>query len=170
LSNLCPRYLDSRRDILDLLRLYVLLWKINGGFKLSESVTQGLTDRADRLAETTLKLLTRKTQLLFALGINNIGDRLSLREIHLAVEKRALRELTRRRWKDAIRVERAQNLLHQHGASMELEFRDILTRETPRARHEHGESLIERRTRLKIDDIPKDQGTRVSEGIFLPLK
>ena len=98
------------------------------------------------LALRAFGILHRKAPLRLGLGIDQIGQRLGLDQIDLAVEKGAAREFAGFGMPDAVEAgDRLQHLGHDGAPAMDMEFGDILAgkavgpgKEDDQATVEHG--------------------------------
>ncbi len=78
-----------------LVRRDVLVGKIDRRFHVGEQIDEAIPNFADCRAETALELFGRGTEREIGPRADHIDHGFGLREVHLAVPERALRELTR---------------------------------------------------------------------------
>ena len=92
-------------------------------------------------------ILHGKAALRFGLGVDQIGQRLGLDQIELAVEKGAAREFARFGMADAIKAgDRLQHLAGDGAAAMDMEFGDVLAGKAVRTREKQHQAVVDQRS------------------------
>ena len=122
----------------------VLFRKIERGLDVHPELDQRVDERADLVRKRAGQAAGRGARRRRRRGVDQIRHTLGLREVELAVEERALRELSRPREAraqfDAAREQQAQH----RGPAVAVQLEHVLARVRPRCRKVEGEALVER--------------------------
>ena len=116
------------------LRRQVFVGKVDDGFEMGEELDQPLAPSRGRGPQFAVELAQSLAALRFGLGSDEVGDRLGLGQIELAVEKSAAGELA---WLGEPQAERRERLHHrgEHGpAAVQMQFGDVLASHAARRR------------------------------------
>jgi len=138
--------------ILDL-RGQVLVRKIDRRFEMSENPGQAITPAVVEAAKLAVQLTTRLTPLCFGLGLDEIGDRLGLQQIELAVVKRAAGELAGFGEAQTESAEHAHDRGKYGAAAMQMKLGDILTGSAVRSREPQHQPIVELLSGGGIDEV-----------------
>ena len=116
---------------------------------LREDLDAPLAEPADVLAEPAFELLGSRAQSEIGLRGDQVHHRLRLGEIHLAVEKRALRKLTRQRRPRAVDEQQLQDSPGDEHATVARDLDDILAGVAGRRAENGQQHIIELRLSIK---------------------
>ena len=120
----------TRKRVARLLRRYeviALVGKVERRLEPCHDVEQRLFNRADGRGQRALELIERRARLQRRHGLDQVGDRLGLDQIQLAVEKRAQRKLARLGQPRARRHRPTDNRGQHHRAAMCRDFGNVFT-------------------------------------------
>ncbi len=118
--------------------------KIDRGLDVGAQLRQRLIERAHARREFALERSQRGARGRFAAGVDEIGDRLGLRQVQLVVQVGALRELTRLRAARTELERRARSALDQQRAAVAVQFEHGLAGVGMRRREIQRQPFIER--------------------------
>ena len=125
--------------------MITLVRKIDRRLEARDQVEQCRIDLADRLRQRPLKLVERRACLQRCDGVDQIGDRLGLRQIDPAVEERPQRELPRLGETRSTRGSRGDDRAQHDRAAVCAELDDVVARVRMRGGKESGDDVIDGR-------------------------
>ena len=154
--------LESRNQPVHRVRLYVFVGKINVRLDVREHVHQVVTQLVDALREFAGELLVGGAQREIGPRVDEIGDRLGLREINASVQKGALGELARQGQSRPPVEHGVEHGLGGADAAVAADLDDILSGKRRRGFHHRNHHLVE--PPFILDDVPVMQCVRLGLG------
>ena len=130
-------------DAVDAERLDRFVDEVDRRFHMDPQAQQGRRDRFDALRERAFQRAPRRPRRAQVGGRDQVGDRLGLDQVELAVEEGALAELAgpgRARAEFAAALDQPAQ---QHRAAMRLQLGHVLAGETVRARERQGDAVVD---------------------------
>ena len=122
--------------------LDILLRIINHSLQINNNIHKLLTQSAQLTCQLSLLLTRSQLQASLTARTDNIHNRLSLRQINPAVQKRTLRKLAGLRRTRTGSKSKLQNLLQRLHTAVTLDFNHILRRIGTGSTHIHRQHLI----------------------------
>ena len=138
-----PQIVDRacQRALID--EVITLVRKIDRRLEARDEIEQRRIDPGDRLRQRPLQLIERRAGLKRRDGVDQIGDRLGLRQIDPAVEERPQRELPRLGETRSARHSRGDDRPKDDRASVGAELDDVLAGVRMRGRKVGGDDVID---------------------------
>ena len=122
----------------------ILVREIDRGFEMGEDMGQPPRPVAVKIAESAVELAQGLATLRLGLGGGEIGDRLGLGQVELAVQKRAAGELARLGEPQPEAGQHLDNSGEHGAAAMQMKFGDILAGSAIRRREPQHQPVVER--------------------------
>ncbi len=141
-------------------RRQIFVGKIDRGFEMGESMGQPARPIAIEIAEFAVELAQCLTALRIGLGHREVGDRLGLGEVELAVQKGAAGELAGLGEPQPEPAQRPHYRGEHGAAAVQMELGDILAGGARRGREPQDESVVERLPGRRVDDPASSGGSR----------
>src|SRR5260370_11455938 len=142
-GNLCEQTVGLRHDAPLDVRRQVFVREIHRGFEMGKYAGQPTTPAPIKVAEGPGQLTQGLASLCLGLGSNKIGDRFSLNQVELAVEKGAAGKFPRLGEAQPQTPEYPHDCGKYGTAAMQMELGDILPGYTPRRREPKQETVVE---------------------------
>jgi hypothetical protein len=120
--------------------------EIETRFHARDQVEEDRPDRRSRPAEVSIQIRERQLRLKRGAGVDQVCDRLRLHEIELAVQHRALGELTRLRETRPECERLRDDQLHEQRISVQRQLDEIIPCERGRGGITHRDRIIDRFT------------------------
>ena len=128
----------------------------NQGFELEDIAAQ----RGETIGQAALELLQGAPPLRGRARIDEIGGRLGLQQIHLAVQDRAARELAGRRWPRARGGQCRQGSRRDDQAAMRRDLDEVLAGVGMRRGEAGGETIVYRLARIGMQKARPEHRAR----------
>src|SRR5207248_6662920 len=125
-----------------------------------DQVEELRVDCGDAFRQRSVKLIERNARLKRRRGVDQVGDRLRLHEIALAVQKRAQRELAWLGQPRAVRNRAANDRLQNDGTSVRGDLDDIVAGVRVRRGKQRGDDFVDGRSWVRLACIRSLGGTR----------